>query len=298
VATTDGVSISTDSGATFTTKTTTNGLGSNFVNEVYAVGSTVYAATGGGLSISTNGGTTFTNKTTSDGLGDNNVTGVYAVGSTVYAATLTGGLSISTDSGATFTTKTTSNGFGSNNVNGVYAAGSTVYAATDARKSDGTGGLSISTNRGASFTNKTVSNGLGDNTVNGVYAAGTTVYAATTGGLSFATVTAHVPVTRCSVSVSALPASTRIARLGLTTLVSRASPSAGCRLVITTAAGAGLSPLGDRAVAKFGVNAVTGRVVVITREVARLPVGVRIKAVPKSGSGRSSTTWVRTWRAR
>ena len=51
-ATAGGLSISTDGGATFTTYTTANGLGSNFVLGVYADGATVYAATnGGGLGI-------------------------------------------------------------------------------------------------------------------------------------------------------------------------------------------------------------------------------------------------------
>ena len=39
----------------FTNKTTANGLGDNVVRGVFAVGSTVYAATAGGLSISTDG---------------------------------------------------------------------------------------------------------------------------------------------------------------------------------------------------------------------------------------------------
>jgi hypothetical protein len=102
------------------------------VNGVFAMGSTVYAATnGGGLSISTDGGATFTNRTSGpspgNGLGSNVVTGVYAVGSTVYAAT-SDGVSISTDGGATFTNSTS--GLGSNIVIGVFAVGSTVYAAT------------------------------------------------------------------------------------------------------------------------------------------------------------------------
>ena len=124
-------------GSTFINRTTINGLGSDFVNDVYAIGSTVYAATSGGLSISTNGGSTFINRTTTNGLGSNIVYSVYATGSTVYAAT-NGGLAISTDGGSTFTNRTTTNGLGSNFVNDVYATGSTVYAAT-------WGGLSIST---------------------------------------------------------------------------------------------------------------------------------------------------------
>ena len=90
-----GLSISTNGGTTFTNYTTANGLGSNSVRWVYAIGSTIYAATSGGLSISLNGGTTFTNYTTANsGLGDDLVRGVYAVGGTVYAATHGGGLSI------------------------------------------------------------------------------------------------------------------------------------------------------------------------------------------------------------
>jgi hypothetical protein len=164
---------------TFTNKTTGNGLGSNSVNGVFAVGDTVYAATSNGLSISTDGGASFTNYTTANGLGDNAVFGVYAVGTTIYAAT-GNGLSISTDITATtaFTNYTT--GLGSNTVNGVFAVGTTVYAAT-------LGGLSVSINSGGTWTNKTTSDGLGDNFVYGVYAVGTTVYAATGGGLSIST---------------------------------------------------------------------------------------------------------------
>jgi len=51
-------------GLTFTNYTTTNGLGNNFVNGVYASGSTIYAATEGGLSVSSNNGTNWTNYTT------------------------------------------------------------------------------------------------------------------------------------------------------------------------------------------------------------------------------------------
>ena len=114
---------------TFTNATTSNGLGTSSVNGVYAVGSTIYAATYGGLSISTDGGATFTNYTTDNGLGDNYMLGVYAEGSTIYAATA-GGLSISTNGGATFTNKTITDGLGTSFVNGVYAQGGTIYAAT------------------------------------------------------------------------------------------------------------------------------------------------------------------------
>ncbi|MBC7570697.1 MAG: T9SS type A sorting domain-containing protein [Spirosoma sp.] len=172
---------------TYTNKTTADGLGNNFVQGVYAMGSTVYAATRGGLGISTDGGSSFNNKTkANNGLGGDFVWGVYAISgpnsTTVYAATNTGGLGISTDGGNTFSNKTTTNGLGSNSVTGVYAVSgpnsTTVYAATS-------GGVSISIDGGNRFTNKTRANsGLVNNAVYGVYAVGSTVYAATVGGLS------------------------------------------------------------------------------------------------------------------
>jgi hypothetical protein len=231
-----GVSISTDGGATFTNRTSGpspgNGLGSNVVRGVYAVGSTVYAATSGGVSISTDGGATFTNSTS--GLGNNSVNGVFAMGSTVYAATNGGGLSISTDGGATFTNRTTADGLGSNVVQGVYAVGSTVYAATS-------GGLSISTDGGATFTNHTTANGLESNLVLGVYADGGTVYAATDKGLS--------------ISGSSLPA--------LTALPASASVVAGATTTVTISSTA--QPIPDDTVINAvssapGVAAVTSSV--------------------------------------
>jgi len=81
-ATNGGLSVSTTSGASWTTYTTANGLGSNTVRGVYAVSTTVgtfiYAATTGGISISLNGGATWKNYTTTSGLGSNTVNGVSA----------------------------------------------------------------------------------------------------------------------------------------------------------------------------------------------------------------------------
>ncbi|MFN0112932.1 MAG: beta strand repeat-containing protein [Blastocatellia bacterium] len=168
----------------FGNKTTLSGLGHNQVYDVYAVDSTVYAATSDGLSISYNGGANFTNISPGNELGSNSVLGVYAAdtagyGRVVYAATR-GGLSISYSGGTNFINKTTANGLGSNIVYDAYAVGLTVYAATN-------GGLSILTNASASFTNRTTANGLGSNIVLDVYAPGTTIYAATFGGLSIST---------------------------------------------------------------------------------------------------------------
>jgi hypothetical protein len=50
-----GVSISTNGGSTWTSRTS-NGLGTNFVYGIVADGGKIYAGTTGGLSISTDGG--------------------------------------------------------------------------------------------------------------------------------------------------------------------------------------------------------------------------------------------------
>jgi len=196
-----GLSISANGGATFTNKTTANGLGSNDVRGVFAVGNTIYAATypvgypgtGGGLSISTDGGTTWTTKTSPD-LGSNFVTSVYVVAgtpNTIYVGTRLndyaahdGGLSISTDGGTTWTTKKSglavgdlcstadpsnpgSPNYGCNTVNDVYVSGSNIYLATGR-------GLVYSNDGGSTFSN--VSSGLGTISANGVSKSGSNVY--------------------------------------------------------------------------------------------------------------------------
>ncbi len=57
----NGLHISTDNGVSFSTKTMSDGLGSNLVRDVYASGNTIYAATSNGLSFSINNGLTFDN---------------------------------------------------------------------------------------------------------------------------------------------------------------------------------------------------------------------------------------------
>lgn len=152
VATSDGLLISSDKGYTFAAKTTTDGLGSNYVNDLYVTGTTIYAATGsngttaGGLAISTDNGQTFINKTTTDGLISNAVYSVAVTGTTVYAGTNIG-LSISTNGGSSFTlNRTTANGLFSNYVQNIYLKGAGVmYLATNQ-------GVSISSDGGTTFT--------------------------------------------------------------------------------------------------------------------------------------------------
>ena len=180
-----GLGISTDGGATFINRNTANSnLPNNYVNDVYAVGGTIFVATNGGLCISTDGGTSFTTRTTADGLGSNFVSGVFAAGNSVYAAT-NAGLSISNDNGVTFINRNTTSGLSSPVVDDVYAVGNTVHVAMNSFSPPG--GVAISTNGGVSFTSRTTSNGLGSSNVWDIFVVDNTIYAATGGGLSIST---------------------------------------------------------------------------------------------------------------
>lgn len=206
LATARGLNISRDGGATWTPRTTKNGMNSYRVTGVFASGKNVYISTepyydpilgqvGGGIAISTNSGGNFVNKTTADGLGANYVRGIHVTGDTIYAATTnmsggTGGLSISSDKGNSWVNKTMSAGLGSNNIIAVTTGGGKIYAATQ-EYWNGTasvgGGVCVSADGGQTFVLKTTANGLGSNSVLGLFADGNTLYVATTNGLSIST---------------------------------------------------------------------------------------------------------------
>jgi hypothetical protein len=172
-----GLGISKDGGATWTFKTTADGLSSNRIDSVYATGRNIYAATLYGLSISNDGGETWTvKKENENGLGEGFVNRVVGADGIIYAATF-GGLSISKDGGMTWMTRTSADGLIYNVIDDLQIVGHTIYAATS-------NGLAISTDGGKSWSNKTKENGLGGNRVTSVYVSGSAIYAATDGILS------------------------------------------------------------------------------------------------------------------
>ena len=167
-----GLIVSTDGGKNFTTRTTANGLGSNYGEAVFVSGGTIYAATSkSGLGISTDGGATFTTRTTSDGLGSNEMYGVTVVDNTIYVATW-GGLSISTDGGVTFTNRTTKDGLASNALRRVVVSDGVVYAGIWGA------GLSVSVDGGKTFgtTFTTRKGGLASDYVYSLFVDDGTVY--------------------------------------------------------------------------------------------------------------------------
>ncbi|MDH5720171.1 MAG: hypothetical protein OEZ13_06040 [Spirochaetia bacterium] len=208
-----GIAVSTDGGATWSHRISPDsGLESNYIEEFWTNGSTIYAATSygfasgsssftnyisglpstnlrslfyngtiyvgtsSGFAWSSNGGSSWTTRTTAEGLIYNEVYSSYVSGSNIYVGTGYG-TSVSTNSGASFTINAnTGNGLGGSTVYAIWGNGSTVYAGT-------TGGFSISTNNGASYTNKTTANGLPANNIYDMIVNGSTIYVATSGGV-------------------------------------------------------------------------------------------------------------------
>lgn len=98
VATESGASFSTNGGLSFTTRTTSDGLGSDTVFSVSVWNGVVYASTPNGLSVSTDQGLSFINLTTFEGLGSNMVYSAFGVNGIPFGLVATdGGLNIVVD---------------------------------------------------------------------------------------------------------------------------------------------------------------------------------------------------------
>ncbi|MBN1684452.1 MAG: exo-alpha-sialidase [Gammaproteobacteria bacterium] len=177
-ATANGLSISTDNGASWTNYTTTNGLGSNLISDVFVDSeNNIFAATvGGGLNKSDNGGTTWTkyNPATSKALGEEKVLSVFELGNKILAGTDKDGLFVSNDGGQTFTERTN---LPANIIADVHIKNGEILAATF-NSGTGVGSLSKSPDDGLTWTNYTTPN-LGSNFVKGVFSINSYLYAAT-----------------------------------------------------------------------------------------------------------------------
>jgi hypothetical protein len=199
--TSGGLSVSADSGVSFTNNNLGNIRGI-FVSRDGTINIT--GSQGNGLFISTDSGETYINKTTGDPspIANNDVNGVFASndGTKIYVATF-GGFSISMDSGATWVNKTTGDPSPiiNDNVGDVVVSsdGTRIYLATQ-------GGLSISTDSGATWINKNAGDGLGASFVSAVVVSedGSKIYAATNGGLSISTDSGATWVTKTAADPS------------------------------------------------------------------------------------------------
>lgn len=184
LATAQGLMVSNNDGNNWTTYTTSNGLPSNTVLTVNAVGSTIYVGTDQGVAISNNGGKNWAVYTTANGLGSNIINKITISNGLIFAAT-TNGLSVSHDNGQSWTTSQIQQGLASNYITSVAVNGSNLYVTTKENEPSGHGGISISLDSGHSWqTSAFTPQSLGSNGINSIYIDKNTLYAATNAGLS------------------------------------------------------------------------------------------------------------------
>jgi ligand-binding sensor domain-containing protein len=151
--------------------------GQGQVNDIFVLGTSIYAATTAGAWVynGTTGGTPYSTAV----LGVGSVgQGIYFDGTNIYVAT-NGGLSVSSNSGATWTAYTTV--LPSTNVLSVFDDGTNVYVGTDAGIAESPNASLPAWTTTATYT---ISSGLASNTVYGVFVSGGVIYAATAAGLS------------------------------------------------------------------------------------------------------------------
>ena len=103
VATSAGVSVSSNGGTSFNNYTTANGLASNAITSIFVKDNIIYAGTNAGLSYSTNGGESFTTVIAGLGMPITPINDIVVVGDRIYAAT-GNGLAILNEGGTAFTT--------------------------------------------------------------------------------------------------------------------------------------------------------------------------------------------------
>ncbi|PIW06024.1 MAG: hypothetical protein COW40_01480, partial [Cytophagales bacterium CG17_big_fil_post_rev_8_21_14_2_50_40_13] len=130
----DGLSISTDGGQSFVTKTIGDGTSTSY--EVLMRDNVIYVGTSKGLAISDDNGDTFRILTTTDGLINNNVKRVFESDGVIYLGT-DHGISATSNEGLTFTNYGAEDGLPSATAQAVYEFDGLIYYGTQS-------GLSIS----------------------------------------------------------------------------------------------------------------------------------------------------------
>ncbi len=184
-----GLSISSDGGHTFTaTRTTTNGLGNNYVGALVFDGAKLYVGTGApfisgatnSFAISTDStGASFTAHTVSPSHPDLRTESIQVEGTTVRVGAYPA-YYLSTDGGLTFVPKDLRG-----SLKKITGSGANLYAAV--QDGSGFGGVAISNDNGQSFTIRGTEDGLASTIVQDVFVDGSNVYAATGLGLGVST---------------------------------------------------------------------------------------------------------------
>jgi len=137
-----GLSISSDLGKTFITKTMADGLASNEIRDIKAIDGKLYIATSAGISYSTDNGETYTtwNKA-NNGLSEDQTYDIYISGSEIWVAS-GGGTDLSTNGGTSFVTKR-----GGPDPKAIIKCHNKLYVGDE-------DGLHVSSDNGGNFTNE------------------------------------------------------------------------------------------------------------------------------------------------
>lgn len=183
VGTSNGLSISTDNGKTFTVKTTADGIGDKNIYDIGFFGSKLYLVTKAGLSISADGAGTFTNIPKVEGKLVTDYASKIYVENELIMVSSTKGISISTDGGKTFTLKSNPQlplGVNSNKNSRIEKKDNIIFIA------NGLGVLMTSDN-GTTFTGKNQSDGLVSKYIITLFIDQNNIYIGQAPGLSVST---------------------------------------------------------------------------------------------------------------
>ncbi len=155
-------------------------IGNLRVNDVLALGGTLYVVTDSTLAISDDGGETWRKIT----FGEFKAIGVAVEGTVLAVALRGGGIALSKDGGTAWSFLRTTQGLVDNTVNALAFSKGALFVATPR-------GLSISYDLGRSWHTSTVSNGLGSNNVTSLSVVGNNLFAGTDVGLSYVEIKAQ-----------------------------------------------------------------------------------------------------------
>jgi photosystem II stability/assembly factor-like uncharacterized protein len=177
-ATDRGLSISSDDGKSWTTRTAANGFPVDNVLRVVADGPHIYVATAQGLALSHDNGLSWRtiDKKTLPLLAHGGVQALFAKGNMILAGTKRG-LLISKDRGASWLIKDVYHGLASSDINSMYAHADTISVATSA-------GLSISTDGGQSWRTLEATSGLPSGYVSNLVSDGGTLHLRVSTGIA------------------------------------------------------------------------------------------------------------------
>lgn len=176
VGTESGISISSDAGKTWKSRTTSNGLGHLNVDHLIKRGSEIYAISESGVSVSYDKGNSWKFRKNSNLIG-HDIRGVAISGDTLFLAN-SKGLLASKDNGDSWQLALVDSATYDLSILSLASCGSNIYAGTASH------GLYISNNQGAVWNRVKAAAGLTPAAITSIYCSDREIYVGRTGGVS------------------------------------------------------------------------------------------------------------------